>query len=132
MSELKKKITDVIYTWTLSFITTENVQRLLLVICDKLGEKAIQTENQIDDVMVDAFRTIVSNPEKVKVITDNILTYLKNPKECRDDEDHFERLAEYVSCAGESVEVTGIPILLIARILELVVPYIIEYFMNRE
>ena len=132
MSELKSKITDALYAWMLSFVTTENVQRLLLVVCDKLNEKAIQTENKIDDVMIDTFRSIASNTDKVKVITDYLVSVLKNPKECKAEQQGFVPLAEQVACAGESKEVSGVPVLLIAKLLELTLPYIIEYFMKKE
>jgi len=128
-------VKSLMYQWLLGFITTANVQKLLQLICEKLGEKAEGTENQLDDIGVDALKYIANDEGKVKVIVDFITTQLgKNPKECSETPEEvaldYENLAMYVSAAGtrRTNECGAFPIELIARVLMMILPEIIEYF----
>ena len=126
MDTLKEKMCGILYQWTISLLTTENVQKLFQMILAKMKEKADATENEVDNILVSAMEYVVNDKEKIAVITNFIKSNLDLRKVVEGQPDYY-KLAEYVAFAGESKECESIPIEVIAQLMKLVVPSIIDY-----
>lgn len=98
-----------------------------------LDGKASETENVVDDWIIEALYDIVNNDEKLKVVYNFVMNYIQPGSDgvCKalPGEEQWKQLAVEVTSAGEPEGVCkSVDIAQIVRLLQMVIPAIIEIY----
>lgn len=131
--KIREIFQSMLKNWALKQLTPANVQAVLTAGLARLRELAEDTENKVDDWILDFLDSIVQDPVKCERITDFIRSALapvySDVPPCCDGpvNNEYQNLASALSADGTYCTSLG-QIIQLGRLLADIVPLLIEFF----
>lgn len=134
---IKEWLARFIIKWAVEKFTIENLKTVLENCIAYLKVKAIETETIVDDWAIDAMENIIDDETKLSALYFWLLKFIgKNPDgvccQAVPTDSDWEELAEKVSTPSDGQTCQAIPWTEVAKLLQLILPYLIEWWRNQK